>query len=149
MGTMKTTICILACIALCTLFARLESRRRDRKIDEAFEGRESLNPQQFYERYFEQKGVPFHLVEKIRTILEDQLSADMSRMQGQDDFTRELRFFWAFDSMASVEIVLAFEQAFDIQIADAEAESIRTVSDIVFLVYAKVLEKSEGYAVAI
>jgi acyl carrier protein len=115
----------------------------------AFEGRESLNPQQFYERYFEQKGVPFHIVEKIRTILEDQLSDDMSRMQEHDDFTRELRFFWAFDSMASIEIVLAFEEAFDIQIADAEAERIRTVSDIVFLVYAKILEKSEAYAVAI
>jgi uncharacterized membrane protein YccC len=63
---MKTTLCILACIGLCIVFARLESRRSDKRIAEAFEGRES--------------------------ILEEQLSANMSRMQAQDDLTRELRF---------------------------------------------------------
>jgi acyl carrier protein len=144
--TMKTTICILACIGLCVIFAKLESWRRDRKIAAAFEGRESLNPQQFHARYFANKGIPRHIVEQVRTILEEQLSADMSRIQDHDDFTRELRFFWTFDSMAGVEIVLALEQAFDIRIADAEGERVRTFSDIVFLVYSKVLEKSDAAA---
>ncbi|MET0855438.1 MAG: phosphopantetheine-binding protein [Telluria sp.] len=139
---MKTTLLILACIGLCIVLARFESWHRDRKIEAAFKGRESLNPQQFYERYFETKGVPFHIVAAVRTILEDQLSVDMSQLRDNDDFTRELRFFWAFDSMASVQIVLALEQTFDIKIDDAESERSRTVSDIVFLVHSKIVEKS-------
>jgi acyl carrier protein len=137
---MKTALLILACIGLCILFARFESWHRDRKIEEAFKGRESLNPQQFYQRHFEQRGVPFHIVATTRRILEEQLSADLSQLHDKDDFTRELRFFWTFDSMASVRIVIELEDAFDIGIADAEAESIRTVSDIVFLVDSKILD---------
>jgi acyl carrier protein len=138
---MKITLLIFACIGLCIGLARFETWRRDRKIEEAFKGRESLDPQQFYQRHFEQQGVPFHIVATIRRILEEQLSADLSQLHDKDDFTRELRFFWAFDSMASVQIVLALEQAFDIEITEPEAESIGTISDIVFLVDAKIRDK--------
>jgi acyl carrier protein len=78
------------------------------------------------------------------TILEEQLSADLSRLRGKDDFTRELRFLWTFDSMASVESALALEKEFDIDIEDAEIDRIRTVSDIVLLVHAKILETREA-----
>lgn len=140
---MKTTLCILACVGLCFIFARWESWRRKRKIEEVFAGREALTHQQFHEQYFQSYGVPFNIAESVMTVLEEQLSADLSRLRGKDDFTRELRFLWTFDSMASVEVVLALEKKFDIEIADAETDRIRTVSDIVLLVHSKILEKSE------
>jgi acyl carrier protein len=144
MGTMKTILCILACVGLCIIFARWESWRRDQKIEKVFAGREAMNPQEFYEQYFKSYGVPFQIAESVMAILEEQLSADLSRLRGKDDFTRELRFLWTFDSMASVEVVLALEKKFNIEIEDAETDRIRTVSDIVLLVHSKILEKSEA-----
>jgi acyl carrier protein len=141
---MKTAFGIFVCIGLCIAFAKMEKWRRERKIALAFDGRESLSPQEFHQRYFEKRRIPFHIVEKVRMILEERLCADMSRLGEKDDFTRELQFFWAFDSMASVEIVLALEKAFDIAIDDAETNSVRTVSDIVLLIHSKILEKNEA-----
>lgn len=141
---MKTTLCILACVALCVIFARWESWRRDRKIEAVFAGREALNPEQFYEQHFKNHGVPFDIAASVMAILEEQLSTDLSRLRGKDDFTRELRFLWTFDSMASVEVVLALEKTFNIDITDAETDRIRTVSDIVLLVHSKILEPGEA-----
>lgn len=144
MGTMKTILCILACIGLCIIFAKWESRRRDMKIEAVFGGREPWPPQEFYEQHFRRYGVPFHIAASVMAILEEYLSADLSRLRGKDDFTRELRFLWTFDSMASVEVVLALEKKFNIAIEDAEIDRIRTVSDVALLVHAKILETREA-----
>lgn len=117
---------------------RSKSRAKERKIQETFAGREPLTPEAFYDRYFLGLGVAPEVVVGIRKILEEQLGADMSRLRAEDDFSKNLRFFWDFDSMADVELVLAIEDHFQIKIADPEAEKTRTVSELVHLVSNKV-----------
>ncbi|CAG9185835.1 acyl carrier protein [Cupriavidus pampae] len=117
---------------------RAQKRKKAQKIDDAFSGRESLTSEAFYERYFLGLGVKTDVVAGIRAILEKQLDADMSRLRAEDAFTQNLSFFWDFDSMANVEIVVALEEHFQIKITDSEAEKTRTVSELVQLVSRKV-----------
>lgn len=128
----------LAVVAFVVWSTRRESRAREKKIQEAFAGRESLAPEEFYDRYFLGLGVAPEVVSGVRKILEEQLAADMSRLHAEDDFSKNLSFFWDFDSMANVEIVLAIEEHFQIKIADPEAEQTHTVSELVQLVSRKV-----------
>ena len=115
-----------------------ESRSKEKKVQEAFAGRESLTPEAFYDRYFLGMGVAPEIVSGIRKILEEELGADMSRLRAEDDFSKNLSFFWDFDSMADVELVLAIEEYFQIKITDPEAEKTNTVSELVQLVSSKV-----------
>ncbi|MEC5218630.1 acyl carrier protein [Actimicrobium sp. GrIS 1.19] len=129
---------IVAAVVLLTVLVRMDSLRKAKKVEAAFAGRESLAPDQFYERYFRGKGVSIDVVNGVRAILEAQLGADMSRLADTDDFSRNLSFFWDFDSMASVEIACALEERFAITITDEEAEFTKTVGDIVGLVTRKI-----------
>ncbi|MBV1776505.1 hypothetical protein KSF73_12380 [Burkholderiaceae bacterium DAT-1] len=128
----------IAVVAFIVWLARRESRAKALKVQEAFAGRESLTPEAFFDRYFLGLGVAPEIVSGIRKILEEQLAADMSRLQAEDDFSKNLSFFWHFDSLANVEIVLAIEDHFQIKIEDAEAERTHTVSELVQLVSRKV-----------
>jgi acyl carrier protein len=119
-----------------------ESRAKKRKIKEAFAGRKSLTPEEFYERHFLDLGVAPEIVVGIRRILEEQLDADMSCLRSEDDFSQNLGFFWYFDSMADVELIMAIEAHFQIKITDAEAEKTHTVSELVQLVSEKVGQTS-------
>ena len=131
-------VAAIAVVAFVVWSVRRESRAKEKKAQEAFAGRESLTPEGFYDRYFLGLGVAPEVVSGIRKILEEQLDADMSRLHAEDDFSKNLRFFWDFDSMANVEIVLAIEEHFQIKIADSEAEKTHTVSELVQLVSSKV-----------
>lgn len=111
---------------------------KENKIKEAFAGRLPLTAEEFYERYFSNRGIPPEIAVGIRKVLEEQLGADMSCLQAEDDFSKNLSFFWDFDSMADVEIVVALEKHFGIKISDAEAEKAHTVSQLVHLVAEKV-----------
>jgi acyl carrier protein len=62
----------------------------------------------------------------------------MSQLISEDDFSQNLSFLWAWDSMADVEIVNQLEEKFHIKITDNEAEQAHTVKDIVLLVSRKV-----------
>lgn len=68
----------------------------------------------------------------------------MSCLHAEDDFAANLGFFWDFDSMASVEIIVAIERHFQITISDMEAEQMRTISALVQLVSAKVEPPTYG-----
>jgi acyl carrier protein len=62
----------------------------------------------------------------------------MSCLHDEDDFSKNLNFFWEFDSLADVEIISALEKKFGVNITDEEAENAHTVNDIVNLVARKV-----------
>ncbi len=125
-------------------FAIRDIRKRDRTIEEVFDGRQELNERDFYEKYFEQKGVPFFVVRKVRQILERELEADLSRLSAEDDFTKNLNFFWQHDSLADVEIVLSLEEEFQIKLLPENLqEEFRTVDGIVNLVWRKLKEKEK------
>jgi acyl carrier protein len=119
-----------------------ESKAKKKKFKAAFAGREPLDEQTFYERYFQARGVPADVVIKVRRILEDVLDADLSRLKAEDDLTKNLSFFFQYDSMADVELVERLEEEFGIGIADAEAEKTRTVEDIVNLVWLKLRQRA-------
>jgi acyl carrier protein len=119
-----------------------QTRAKIKKIEKTFVNRQPLDERAFYERYFESRGVPFFVVSKVRTILEEELDADLSRLSIEDDFSQNLSFFWEYDSMADVEIVTRLEEEFRIKITNTEAEKTHTVEDIVNLVWGKLRPSS-------
>ena len=119
-------------------FVKNEREQKNKKIEEVFSGRDSLTATDFYERFFQDQGVPEEIVAGIRKVLEEQLEADLSRLVASDDFSKNIGFFFEYDSMADVEIVCALEEEFSIKIKDEEAQSAHTIQDIVNLVWRNV-----------
>ena len=67
------------------------------------------------------------ILEKVKKVVIDQLSVDESLVTPQASFTADL----GADSLDTVELVMAFEEAFECEIPDEEAEKIATVQDAV------------------
>ena len=65
--------------------------------------------------------------EKVKQIIVEQLGVDEGEVAPSASFVDDL----GADSLDTVELVMAFEEAFDIEIPDEDAEKIRTVSDAV------------------
>ncbi len=132
---------IIAAIAVFRL-PRNEAAEKRKKIEEAFADRPQQSPTDFYSAFFKSAGVPEEVVVGVRKVLEKQLDADLSRMVDSDDFSKNLSFFWDFDSMADVEVVCALEQEFKIKISDEEAGNSQTVREFVELVWRKIKENA-------
>ena len=64
--------------------------------------------------------------EKVREIICEQLGVDPQKVTPTTHIVDDL----GADSLDTVELVMAFEEAFDLQIPDEDAEKIRTVEDI-------------------
>jgi acyl carrier protein len=67
------------------------------------------------------------LDEKVKQIIVDQLSVDEAEVTPTAHFIDDL----GADSLDIVELVMAFEEAFEIEIPDEDAEKIATVKDAV------------------
>lgn len=65
--------------------------------------------------------------EKIRGIIMEQLSVDESMVTIDTNLMKDLEA----DSLDAVEIIMAIEEEFGIEIPDEEAEKFQTVNDIV------------------
>lgn len=65
--------------------------------------------------------------EKVRGIIADKLSIDEDDIKMETSFIDDL----GADSLDIVELMLALEDEFEIEISDEEAENISTVSDVV------------------
>jgi acyl carrier protein len=65
--------------------------------------------------------------QKVRQIICEQLSVEESEVTRDASFVETLNA----DSLDIVELVMAFEEAFNIDIPDDEAEKIRTVDDAI------------------
>ena len=63
--------------------------------------------------------------EKLQTIVSNQLGIDKNKVIESADFTKEL----GADSLDVVELVMAFEEEFDIEIDDEVAGEMATVQD--------------------
>ena len=119
-----------------------DSENKQTELERVFGGREPLNDSQLWENYFRGKGVALDTVIRVRRILTEILDADLLRIRDTDDFSKELAFFWDFDSLADVEIVQALEKEFHITIHDQDAEAMKTLHDIVLGVHAKLRSQS-------
>ena len=63
--------------------------------------------------------------EKVKEIIVDQLGVDEKQVIAEASFIDDL----GADSLDTVELVMALEEEFDIEIPDEEAEKIATVKD--------------------
>lgn len=71
--------------------------------------------------------------EKVREIVAEQLSVDAAEVTEKSNFQNDL----GADSLDTVELVMALEEAFDIEIPDEAAEKITTVGDAVTYILEK------------
>ena len=65
--------------------------------------------------------------EKVKSIIVEQLGVSDGDVNGPADFVDDL----GADSLDTVELVMKFEEDFDIEIPDEDAEKIRTVQDAI------------------
>ena len=73
------------------------------------------------------KEVTKMVFDKIRDIIVEQLSVDESVVTMDTNMMKDLEA----DSLDAVEIVMAIEETFEIEIPDDEAEKMQLVSDLV------------------
>ena len=65
--------------------------------------------------------------ERVKKIIVDQLGADSAQVKPEASFIEDL----GADSLDTVELVMALEEEFDIEIPDEEAEKITTVQSAI------------------
>jgi acyl carrier protein len=65
--------------------------------------------------------------ERVKQIIVEQLGVDESQVDPSASFVDDL----GADSLDIVELVMAFEEAFDLDIPDEDAEKIKTVGDAI------------------
>ena len=66
-------------------------------------------------------------MKKVKSIIVEQLEVDVDKVISEAKFDTDLNA----DSLDVVELVMAFEEAFDIEIPDEDAEKILTVQQAV------------------
>jgi acyl carrier protein len=65
------------------------------------------------------------MLEKIKAVVAEQLDCDVAEIKDDSKFIEDL----GADSLDVVELVMALEEEFDIEIPDEDAEGILTVAD--------------------
>ena len=75
--------------------------------------------------------------EKVKQIIVEQLGVDESQVDLAASFVEDL----GADSLDIVELVMAFEEAFEIEIPDDDAEKITTVKDAIDYIEAHTKKK--------
>ena len=76
------------------------------------------------------------ILEKLQTIVSNQLGIEKSKVTLTSDFTKEL----GADSLDVVELVMAFEEEFEIEIDDEVAGEMSTVEDAITYIKAQTEE---------
>ena len=66
-------------------------------------------------------------LERVQSIVTDRLGVDAEQVVPEAEFIGDLNA----DSLDLVEVIMAMEQEFDLEIKDDEAENIRTVANAV------------------
>jgi acyl carrier protein len=71
--------------------------------------------------------------QKVKQIIVEQLGVDESQVDNKASFVDDL----GADSLDIVELVMAFEEAFELEIPDEDAEKIATVGDAITYIEGK------------
>jgi acyl carrier protein len=72
--------------------------------------------------------------EKVKDIIVEELGVEREKLTSDASFMEDL----GADSLDTVELVMAFEKEFDIDIPDEEAEKHRTVGDAMSYLHEKI-----------
>jgi len=67
------------------------------------------------------------VTERVKQIIGEQLGVDEAEVMPRASFVNDL----GADSLDQVELVMALEESFDLEISDEDAEKIRTVQDAI------------------
>jgi acyl carrier protein len=70
---------------------------------------------------------------KVQAVIADKLEVEASKIIPEANFTDDL----GADSLDVVELVMALEEEFDVEIPDEEAEKLQTVQSVVDYINAK------------
>ena len=73
------------------------------------------------------------MLDKIKSIVVDQLGVYEDQVTEDASFVDDL----GADSLDTVELIMAFEEEFDIEIPDEDAQKIKTVKDVMEYIEAK------------
>jgi acyl carrier protein len=71
---------------------------------------------------------------KVQTVVADKLDVDAAKITSEASFTNDL----GADSLDVVELVMALEEEFDVEIPDEEAEKLQTVQSVVDYINTKI-----------
>ena len=72
--------------------------------------------------------------EKVKDIIVEELGVEREKLKSDASFMEDL----GADSLDTVELVMAFEKEFDIDIPDEDAEKLRTVGDAMNYLHEKI-----------
>ncbi len=76
------------------------------------------------------------LEEKVKNLVVTQLGVDAGKVTNDSSFIDDL----GADSLDTVELVMAFEEEFDMEIPDDDAQKMGTISDVIAYLKDKVEE---------
>ena len=137
-------ITILVFIGLiCVIVSDPDKKTRGR-LNDLLSSKQQRDDQDYYDEFYQGSEVSEHVVSKIRHIFCEQTGMELKPLEPDDDLSGDYSLIWAMDSMADVEIVIALEEEFDIDISDAEAASMKSIRDISEIVTAKIEAKKMG-----
>jgi acyl carrier protein len=78
------------------------------------------------------------ITQKVTDILVNKIGLEESEITTDANFTKDL----GIDSLDYAELIMEFEQAFDIKINDADAEGLATIGEVVDFIKVKVDNKN-------
>lgn len=135
--------CLLAIVVFITVLSYALSVRASKQIEAIFANIQ-IDERSFSEKYVELRDVPFSIVERVRKVFEEELSADSFEDFDENGFFINPGFYWTFDSRANVvTLQWRLEEEFDIEISDRETKDLfRTVDSLINLIWRKVKEKN-------
>ncbi|MDO4690647.1 MULTISPECIES: acyl carrier protein [Fusobacterium] len=67
------------------------------------------------------------MLDKVKEIIVEQLGVEADQVKLESNFIDDL----GADSLDTVELIMAFEEEFGVDIPDTEAEKIKTVKDVI------------------
>jgi acyl carrier protein len=74
-----------------------------------------------------QEEIPMSVEDRVKSIIVEQLGVDADEVNPEASFVEDL----GADSLDTVELIMAFEEEFGVEISDDEAEKIKKVKDAV------------------
>ncbi|MCE5249233.1 acyl carrier protein [bacterium] len=77
-----------------------------------------------------------NLEERVKNLVISQLGVDAGKVTKDSSFIDDL----GADSLDTVELVMAFEEEFDMEISDDEAQRLKTVGDVITYLTSKGIE---------
>ena len=78
-----------------------------------------------------------NIEQRVKKIVAEQLGVNESEIKNESSFVDDL----GADSLDLVELVMQFEEAFDLDVPDEDAEKLTTVKDAVDYIQAKAAKK--------